>query len=50
MKPKNEGYGERDRRMAEQLEQASKAEADKIARDNGLKDASDARRWLRERS
>jgi hypothetical protein len=45
------GYGRADRKMAEDLSKAtSKAQADKVARDRGLKDARDARDWLRDRS
>jgi len=45
------GYGKQDRRMARALRSAgTKDEADEIARDNGLKDAEDAEKWLRERS
>jgi hypothetical protein len=45
------GYGTADRQLAESLSRAaSKGDADKIARDNGLKDAADAARWLSERS
>ena len=43
------GFGRADREMAKALDKAnSKDAADKIARDNGLKDADDARDWLRE--
>jgi hypothetical protein len=45
------GYGRADREMAKALDKApSQAEADRIARENGLKDAKDARNWLRERA
>jgi hypothetical protein len=45
------GYGRKDREMARALARAaSPKEADRIARANGLKDARDARNWLRERS
>ena len=45
------GYGELDRRLARKLDKAkSEKEADRIARDEGLEDAEDARKWLRERS
>jgi hypothetical protein len=45
------GYGDKDRQMAEVLAEApTRAEADKIARADGHKDAKAARAWLRERS
>jgi len=45
------GYGRADRKMADDLSKAkTRAEADKIAQDRGLKDAQDARDWLQERS
>jgi hypothetical protein len=45
------GYGARDRQMADALRAAkTSAEADQIARANGMTDASDAVSWLKERS
>jgi len=45
------GYGRQDREMTKALARAkSPAEADRVARADGLKDARDARSWLRERS
>lgn len=45
------GYGPKDRKLAEDLAKAtSKAQADKIARDDGHNDAQDARAWLKDRS
>jgi hypothetical protein len=45
------GFGRKDREMAKSLDKANSREAaDRIARDNGLKDADDARDWLRERA
>jgi hypothetical protein len=45
------GYGRLDREMAQALGKApGQEEADKIARDNGLRDARDARDWLASRS
>jgi hypothetical protein len=45
------GYGRQDRQMARALANAKdENEADRIARANGLRDARDARSWLRERS
>lgn len=45
------GYGDADRQMAAALAAAATpAEADEIARVNGLTDAADALAWLRERS
>jgi hypothetical protein len=45
------GYGAKDRQLAEDLSKAtSKAQADKIARADGHKDAEGARSWLKDRS
>lgn len=45
------GYGDRDQQMADALRSArTSREADRIARDNGLRDAEAAEDWLRERS
>jgi hypothetical protein len=45
------GYGDLDRQMADALRAAkTTAEADQIARANGLTDASAAVSWLKERS
>jgi hypothetical protein len=45
------GYGAADRKLAADLAKAATpAEADRIARDGGLRDAKDARSWLKSRS
>lgn len=45
------GYGDIDRRMADELRNAETLdEADRIARRNGLRDATDAADWLKSRS
>lgn len=46
-----DGYGEKDREMAAGLRAArTPQDADRIARDNGLRDGRDAASWLRERT
>jgi hypothetical protein len=46
-----QGYGEQDAALAAALDQAGTRErADELAQRHGLKDADDARAWLRERS
>jgi len=45
------GYGDKDRQLADALRTAESTEdADRIARDDGLRDARDAASWLKERS
>lgn len=49
--PSANGYGERDKAMADALRAASTSEeADEIAHLNGLEDAADAVAWPEERS
>lgn len=48
---KNTGYGARDAKLAKDLRGAkNKAEADRIARKDGHKNAKDAKDWLKGRS
>jgi hypothetical protein len=45
------GYGLEDRVLADDLRKAStREEADRRAREDGLKDADDAVKWLKDRS
>lgn len=47
----SKGYGARDAKLAKDLRGAkNKAEADRIARKDGHRDAKDAKSWLRGRS